>query len=86
MTWKQTITPTRAVQSFINAKKSGNEPSEESLSVIRNYRKWKEPELIGLLNTSGFYPEIFFEEGMEESITGLLQKFKDRQVPHKWEF
>ncbi|WCL51286.1 hypothetical protein [Leptospira sp. GIMC2001] len=86
MTWKQTTTPTKAVQSFINAKKSGNEPSEDSLSVIRNYRKWKEPELIGLLNASGYYPEILVEDGMEQSIASLLQKFKDRQVPHKWKF
>lgn len=79
-----TITPIRAVQSFIDAKKNGENPPQEALSVIKNYRKWKDLELIGLRNASAYYPDIYFEEGMDETIENLLQVFKSREVPHKF--
>jgi len=78
------ITPTRAVQSFIDAKKSGLEPSPEVLEVIKTYRKWRELELIGLRNASAYYPDIYFEENMDETIESLLKAFKAREVPHKF--
>jgi hypothetical protein len=78
------LTPTRAVQNFIDCKKSGSNPSEEVFSVLKTFRKWKETELIGLLNASNYYPEIFIEENMESTINHLLQNIKKRFVPHKF--
>lgn len=81
---KKVITPTRAVQSFIDAKKEGREPDPEVLEVIRTYRTWRPPELIGLRNASAYYPDIYFEDGMDEVIESLLNEFKAREVPHKF--
>jgi hypothetical protein len=78
------ITATRAVQSFIDAKKAGIDPSQESLDAIRRYRTWNENELIGLRNASFYYPDIFFEDNMDASIATILQGFKSREVPHKF--
>lgn len=78
------MTPIRAVQSFIDAKKAGQEPGQDSLAVIRTYKSWKEPELIGLKNASAYYPDIYFESDMDATIAGLLQKFKAKEVAHKF--
>lgn len=78
------LTPTRAVQLYIDNKKSETTVSPEVYSVIKTYRKWRENELIGLLNASGYYPEIFYEEGMEQTINKLLANFKSKHVPHKF--
>lgn len=78
------MTPTRTIQSFIDAKKENHSPSEEVWNSLKSYRKWNEPELIGLRNASGYYPDIYFEEGMDETISKLLAKFKERVVPHKF--
>lgn len=78
------LTPTKAVQNFIDCKKSGSNPSEEVFSVLKTFRQWKETELIGLLNASNYYPEIFIENNMESTINNLLQKIKERFVPHKF--
>ncbi|MCG9873697.1 MAG: hypothetical protein MH321_02795 [Leptospiraceae bacterium] len=78
------LTPTRAVQLFIESRKTGASISPEITSVIKTYRKWRENELIGLLNASGYYPEIFHEDGMEDTIHRLLASFKAKHVPHKF--
>ncbi|BDA80393.1 hypothetical protein LPTSP3_g33230 [Leptospira kobayashii] len=78
------MTPTHAVQSFINAKKEGIEIPSSTLETIRNFRKWREPELIGLRNASSYYPDIYIEKGMEEEITRLLTVVKNRNVAHKF--
>ncbi len=81
---KQGTTPEKAIMTFVNCKKEGKEIPTDVLESIRNYRKWGENSLIGLLNTSAYYPEIFFEENMENTINALLKKFKDRIVAHKF--
>ncbi|WP_411824504.1 hypothetical protein [Leptospira sp. 'Mane'] len=78
------MTPTRAVQSFINSKKEGIEVPASTLESIRGFRKWKEPELIGLRNASSYFPDIYIEQGMEEEITRLLEIVKNRNVAHKF--
>ncbi|EOQ89222.1 hypothetical protein LEP1GSC202_0828 [Leptospira yanagawae serovar Saopaulo str. Sao Paulo = ATCC 700523] len=78
------MTPTRTIQAFVDAKKENSTPSEEVWNALKGYRQWNEPELIGLRNASGFYPEIYFEPGMDETISRLLAKFKEKVVPHKF--
>ncbi|TGN17216.1 hypothetical protein EHS15_18710 [Leptospira idonii] len=78
------MTPTRTVQSFLDAKKQGLEVSEETWNSLKNYRKWNEPELKGLRNASAYYPEIYFESGMDDEIARLLENFKKRIVAHKF--
>jgi hypothetical protein len=79
-----TMTATRAVQLFIDSKKSGTAPSQECLDTIQKYRTWNDNELIGLRNASFYYPDIYFEEDMDSHIAAILQKYKDREVPHKF--
>jgi hypothetical protein len=81
---KQSITPESAMRAFVNCKKEGKDIPADVLESIKNYRKWGENSLIGLLNTSAYYPEIFLEENMEATINALLKKFKDRIVAHKF--
>jgi hypothetical protein len=78
------MTPTRTVQAFIDAKKENKTPSNEILNSLRGYRSWNEPDLIGLRNASAYFPDIYFEPGMDETISLCLQKFKNRIVPHKF--
>lgn len=78
------LTPTRAVQAFIDSKKENREISEEIWANLKTYRKWNEVELLGLRNASAFYPDIFFEEGMEDTISKLVEVFHSRIVPHKF--
>ncbi|MCC5815371.1 MAG: hypothetical protein JJT78_11490 [Leptospira sp.] len=78
------MTPIRAVQSFIDAKKEGIDPPPESIEVIKNYKKWKPSELIGLQNASAYYPEIYFEENMDKNIDSIIASYKAREVKHKF--
>ncbi len=78
------LTPTRAVQSFIDCKKDHLEVPEQVLTALKTFRKWNEVELLGLKNASAYFPEIYIQEGMEEEITNLIQKFHNRQVPHQF--
>ncbi|MBL0955116.1 MAG: hypothetical protein IBJ01_10150 [Leptospira sp.] len=78
------MTPTRTIQAFIDAKKENTTPSAEVWNSLKGYRQWNEPELIGLRNASGYYPDIYFETGMDETISKLLAKFKEKVVPHKF--
>lgn len=78
------LTPTRAVQSFIDCKKDHLDVPETVLETIRSFRKWNEIELLGLKNASAYFPDIYFQEGMEQEITTLIQKFHGRQVPHQF--
>lgn len=76
------MTPTRTVQSFLDAKRENQEPGPEVWNSLKRYRTWNEPELIGLRNASAYCPEIYFEEGMDQTIEALLQKIRARIVPH----
>lgn len=78
------MTPTRTVQSFLDAKKKGSPIPEEVWKSLHGYRKWDEPDLIGLRNASAYAPEILFEEGMDAEIERLLAEFKKKIVPHKF--
>ncbi|MDF3818540.1 hypothetical protein P3G55_01435 [Leptospira sp. 96542] len=78
------MTPTKTVQTFIDAKKGNTEPDKAVWESLKQYRKWNEPELIGLRNASAYFPDIYFEEGMDKTIADLLAKFKERIVPHKF--
>ncbi|ABZ95541.1 Hypothetical protein LBF_3072 [Leptospira biflexa serovar Patoc strain 'Patoc 1 (Ames)'] len=78
------MTPTRTIQAFIDAKKENTAPSQEVWNSLKTYRQWSEPELIGLRNASGYYPDIYFEPGMDETISKLLAKINERVVPHKF--
>ncbi len=78
------MTPTRTVQAFIDAKKENKAPSSEVIQSLKSYRKWNEPELIGLRNASAYYPDIYIEPGMDETIRKLLETIKERIVPHKF--
>jgi hypothetical protein len=51
------------------------------LDTIKTYKTWKENSLIGLLNASGYYPDILIEENMEENIKQLLEEYKKRIIP-----
>lgn len=75
------MTPETAVQTFINCKKENKPIPQEVLDTIRTYKTWKENSLIGLLNASGYYPDILIEENMEENIKTLLAEYKKRIVP-----
>jgi hypothetical protein len=78
------MTPTRTVQSFLDAKKQSRPITDEIWTSLKGFRKWNEPELIGLRNASSFFPDIYFEDGMDEEIHRLLDVFKKRIVPHKF--
>lgn len=78
------LTPTRAVQSFIDCKKDHIEVPEQVLITLRTFNKWNEVELLGLKNASAYFPDIYIQDGMEEEITALIQKFHARQVPHQF--
>ncbi|MCB1189189.1 MAG: hypothetical protein H7A23_04065 [Leptospiraceae bacterium] len=73
---KYFISAESAIDNFIKCKKEGKEVSKEVIESIKNYKKWREPSLIGLLNASAYYPEILLEKDMEAEITKLLEKFQ----------
>lgn len=60
----------------MKCKRENEEVPKEVIDSLKNYKKWREPSLIGLLNASAYFPEILIEEGMEENIHKLLEKFK----------
>nr|WP_167880155.1 hypothetical protein [Leptospira fletcheri] len=74
------FTPTQTVNMFIRYKKEGNSVPLMVWDSLRNYQKWNQIELTGLLNASGYFPDILFEPGMEEKIQTLLQDFQKRTV------
>jgi hypothetical protein len=78
------MTATKAIQSIIDEKKEGIPAPKEAWDTIRNYSQFTEYELTWLLNASAYVPEILFEENMESKINSLLQKWKERLVPHKF--
>lgn len=78
------MTPTRAVQTFLDSKKQSLPIADEVWNSLKGFRNWNEPELIGLRNASSYFPEIYFEKGMDEEIERLLAIFKKRNVPHKF--
>lgn len=78
------MTPTRAVQTFIDAKKAGREIPADCLVALRSYKQWKEHELLAVLNASGYYPDILIEPDMEANIHKRLEWFKSRLVDHKF--
>lgn len=80
---KQFMTAESAIDTFIKCKKEGKEIPQAVFESLRNYRKWKESSLQGLINASAYFPEIFIEAGMEENTEKLLEDFKKRIVPHK---
>ena len=81
---KAIITPESAIDSYIKCKKEGKEISQDILDTILNYRKWHESALKGLINASGFYPDILLEPDMEENIYKILAEFKSREVERKF--
>ena len=74
------ITPTRAMDLFVECKKHNQEVSDEVYQVISNYRNWNEFELTSLQNLSAYYPDIFIEKEMEEHIEKLITQIKKREV------
>ena len=65
-----------AIESFIKCRQENKEIPKEVLESIKNYKRWREPSLHGLLNASAYYPEILVEKDMEENIKKLLDKFQ----------
>jgi hypothetical protein len=80
---KAFVTPENAVETFIKCKKENKEVPESVFESLRNYKTWSENSLKGLLNASAYYPDILFEENMEQGILAHIQKFKDRIVPSR---
>lgn len=78
---KNIMTAEAAMDAFINCKKTNTEVPKEVMEAIRNYPKWQENSLIGLLNASAYFPDILFEDGMEEKINKLLDDYKKKIVP-----
>ncbi|MCX7997467.1 MAG: hypothetical protein N3A69_00760 [Leptospiraceae bacterium] len=75
------MTPEKAVQTFIDCKKNNTPIPNEVFDTLKTYKTWKENSLIGLLNASGYYPDILIEEDMEENIKKLLEEYKKRIIP-----
>ncbi|UML81355.1 hypothetical protein [Leptospira kirschneri] len=78
--YKKSMTPTRAVETFILCKKKQEPVSEEVILVLDSFQSWNEIELTGLLNASFYFPEILNETRSEQTIQSLLEKFKQRIV------
>ena len=77
---KLTLTPETAIETFIKGKKENSSIPEEVYQTFKNYKKWNENALKGIINASAYYPEILTEENMEENIFKLLAEFKKREV------
>lgn len=80
---KKIMTAESAIDTFIKCKKEGKETPDGVIESLRNYRKWRESSLKGLLNASAYFPEILIEPDMEQNILKLIEDFKKRLVPHK---
>ncbi len=78
---KKMITPETAMETFMKCKRENAEVPAEVLESLRNYKKWDENSLKGLLNASAYFPDILIEEGMEAKINQILADFKKRIVP-----
>ncbi|RHX87587.1 hypothetical protein [Leptospira stimsonii] len=78
--YKKPMTPTRAVETFIRAKKNQEPISDEVVMVLDSFENWNEIELTGLLNASFYQPEVLNEFRSETAIQSLLEKFKKRIV------
>ncbi len=79
---KYLLSPENAIDTFIKSKKENKQVPDNVLESLRNYKKWGQNSLTGLLNASAYFPEILIEEKMEESIYKLLSQFKKLEV-HK---
>jgi predicted transcriptional regulator len=79
---KYYLSPETAIDTFIKSKKENKDVPEKVLESLRNYKKWEQNSLIGLLNASAYFPEILIEEKMEEQIYKLLAEFK-KSIVHK---
>lgn len=77
---KLPMTPTRAVQTFIDCSQSGKEIPKDALETIRRFKEWSLPELMWLNNSSAYCPEIMLEPGMEEKVRDAIGKIKSRDV------
>lgn len=73
---KYFLSPETAIDTFIKSKKENLQVPEKVLESIRNYKKWGQSSLTGLLNASAYFPEILIEEKMEENIYKLLAESK----------
>jgi hypothetical protein len=87
LVWRETLkillTPETAIDSFVKLRKTNSEIPVAIYESIRGYKKWNENALKGLINASGYFPEILFEEDMEKNIYVLLSDIKKREVPSK---
>ncbi len=79
---KYLLSPEAAIDTFIKSKKENKDVPENVLESLRNYKKWGQNSLTGLLNASAYFPEILIEEKMEENIYKLLAEFKKSEI-HK---
>lgn len=79
---KYLLSPEAAVDSFIRAKKENKPVPDNVMESLRNYKKWGQNSLTGLLNASAYFPEILIEDKMEETIYKLLSDFKKNEI-HK---
>lgn len=70
------LTAEAAIDAFIKAKKEKKEVPSEVIKALKNYKSWGEGSLKGLINASGFFPEILIEENMEKNILNILAKYK----------
>jgi len=75
------LSPEAAIDAFVKAKKDNHEVPKEVLKALNNYKNWRPDSLKGLLNASGYYPEILIEEDMEKKILILLDRFKKTTAP-----
>lgn len=77
---KINLTPESAIDSFVKCKKENSSVPNEVFETFKNYKKWNENALKGIINASAYYPEILTEENMEENIFKILAEFKKREV------
>jgi hypothetical protein len=82
MGMKAYMTPESAVETFIKCKKENTAVPESVYESFKNYKKWSENSLKGLLNASAYYPDII-DATMEEGINNQIAEFKKRVVPSR---
>ena len=54
---KYLLSPEAAIDTFIKSKKENKDVPENVLESLRNYKKWGQNSLTGLLNASAYFPE-----------------------------
>lgn len=79
---KYLLSPETAIDTFIKCKKENKPVPDNVTESLRNYKRWGQNSLTGLLNASAYFPEILIEANMEENIYKLLAEFKQSEV-HK---